>query len=105
MAFQIEVRNAILVSNPDVAASPPFPVQQAELSPRTFIFPREFSSLIAAWTRACFLAHTALAYVQHMPRQERLMDMERHVRLFKNGRNQALRIPRDLELPGREAIL
>jgi serine/threonine protein kinase len=24
---------------------------------------------------------------------------------FKNGRNQALRIPRDLELPGREAIL
>jgi antitoxin VapB len=30
---------------------------------------------------------------------------ERHVRLFKNGRNQALRIPRDLELPGRVAIL
>ncbi len=33
------------------------------------------------------------------------MDSERHVRLFKNGRNQALRIPRDLELPGQEAIL
>ena len=33
------------------------------------------------------------------------MDTERHVRLFKNGRNQAIRIPRDLELPGREAIL
>jgi antitoxin VapB len=30
---------------------------------------------------------------------------ERRVRLFKNGRNQALRIPRDLELPGHEAIL
>ena len=30
---------------------------------------------------------------------------ERHVRLFRNGRNQALRIPRDLELPGRSAIL
>jgi antitoxin VapB len=30
---------------------------------------------------------------------------ERHVRLFRNGRNQALRIPRDLELPGRAAIL
>ena len=28
---------------------------------------------------------------------------ERQVRLFRNGRNQALRIPRDLELPGREA--
>lgn len=33
------------------------------------------------------------------------LDAERHVRLFRNGRNQALRIPRDLELPGREAIL
>ena len=33
------------------------------------------------------------------------MTAERHVRLFKNGRNQALRIPRDLELPGNEAIL
>ena len=33
------------------------------------------------------------------------MDTERHVRLFRNGRNQAIRIPRDLELPGREAIL
>jgi antitoxin VapB len=29
----------------------------------------------------------------------------RRVRLFKNGRNQAIRIPRDLELPGREALL
>ena len=33
------------------------------------------------------------------------MDTQRLVRLFKNGRNQALRIPRDLELPGREALL
>ena len=33
------------------------------------------------------------------------MNPERHVRLFKNGRNQALRIPRDLELPGHEAVL
>jgi antitoxin VapB len=30
---------------------------------------------------------------------------ERHVRLFRNGRNQALRIPRDLELPGKEAVV
>jgi len=30
---------------------------------------------------------------------------ERHVRLFRNGRNQALRIPRDFELEGNEAIL
>jgi antitoxin VapB len=33
------------------------------------------------------------------------MLQERHVRLFRNGRNQALRIPRDLELPGRSATL
>lgn len=31
--------------------------------------------------------------------------VERHVRLFKNGRNQALRIPREFELPGEEAII
>jgi len=30
---------------------------------------------------------------------------ERHVRLFRNGRNQALRIPREFELEGDEAIL
>ena len=29
----------------------------------------------------------------------------RQVRLFRNGRNQAVRIPREFELPGREAIL
>jgi antitoxin VapB len=31
--------------------------------------------------------------------------VERRVRLFKNGRNQAVRIPRELELPGEEAII
>lgn len=30
---------------------------------------------------------------------------ERTVRLFRNGRSQALRIPRDLELPGHQATL
>ncbi len=33
------------------------------------------------------------------------MQSERHVRLFKNGRNQAIRIPKDFELPGEEAII
>ena len=33
------------------------------------------------------------------------MSGERQVRPFRNGRNQALRIPRDLELPGRAATL
>ena len=32
-------------------------------------------------------------------------EQERHVRLFRNGRNQALRIPREFELAGDEAIL
>ena len=29
----------------------------------------------------------------------------RHVRLFKNGRNQAVCIPREMELPGDEAVI
>ncbi len=33
------------------------------------------------------------------------MKTERHVRLFRNGRNQALRIPREFELKGNEAII
>ena len=33
------------------------------------------------------------------------MDTERHVRLFRNGRNQALRIPREFEFEGDEAII
>ena len=33
------------------------------------------------------------------------MASERHVKLFKNGRNQAVRIPREFELPGEDAIM
>jgi len=33
------------------------------------------------------------------------MSPERHVKIFKNGRNQAARIPREFELPGEEAIM
>ena len=33
------------------------------------------------------------------------MPAERHVKLFKNGRNQAVRIPREFELPGEDAIM
>lgn len=36
---------------------------------------------------------------------EGAMHTERHVKLFKNGRNQALRIPREYELPGNEAVI
>ena len=33
------------------------------------------------------------------------MGHERHVKLFKNGRSQAVRIPREFELPGEDAIM
>jgi antitoxin VapB len=33
------------------------------------------------------------------------MAEQRHVRLFRNGRNQAVRIPVEFELPGDEAIM
>ena len=33
------------------------------------------------------------------------MDETRHVKLFRNGRNQAVRIPREFELPGDEAVM
>jgi antitoxin VapB len=36
-----------------------------------------------------------------------MIDMiaERRVKLFKNGRNQAVRIPREFELPGDDAVM
>lgn len=33
------------------------------------------------------------------------MGVERHVKLFRNGRNQAVRIPREFELPGEDAVM
>lgn len=33
------------------------------------------------------------------------MTESRHVKLFRNGRNQAVRIPVEFELPGKEAIM
>jgi antitoxin VapB len=33
------------------------------------------------------------------------MAQQRHVRLFRNGRNQAVRIPVEFELPGDEATI
>ena len=37
--------------------------------------------------------------------EEVTVGSERHVKLFKNGRNQAVRIPREFELPGDAAIM
>ena len=33
------------------------------------------------------------------------MTAERHIRIFRNGRNQAIRIPREFELDAEEAII
>lgn len=33
------------------------------------------------------------------------MESSRHVKIFRNGRNQAIRIPREFELPGTDAIM
>lgn len=41
--------------------------------------------------------------LRHMP--SRSTALERHVKLFKNGRNQAVRIPREFELPGEDAVM
>lgn len=46
------------------------------------------------------MAH-AKTYASH----EVIVISERQVGLFKNGRNQAMRIPREFELPGKEVIM
>lgn len=43
--------------------------------------------------------------VKHMLGSSRKPEAVRRVRLFRNGRNQAVRIPRDYELDGGEAIM
>lgn len=44
--------------------------------------------------------------LNHMPTRGVVPVVQaRQVRLFRNGRNQAVRIPREFELPGREATI
>lgn len=40
--------------------------------------------------------------LKHMPNKTA---SERHVRIFKNGRNRAVRIPREFEFPGNDAVM
>ena len=40
-----------------------------------------------------------------MPLRRAKTSPERHVKVFKNGRNKAVRIPREFEFPGEEAIM
>ena len=41
--------------------------------------------------------------LRHMPRKKN--SVAQHVKLFRNGRNQAVRIPRNFELPGSDALI
>ncbi len=41
--------------------------------------------------------------LEHM--LEVIVGTSRHVKLFRNGQNQAVRIPREFELPGTDAIM
>jgi antitoxin VapB len=43
--------------------------------------------------------------LRHMPVRRSSVIKGQHVRLFRNGRNQAVRIPREFELPGHDAIM
>ena len=45
-----------------------------------------------------------MAYARTYARKS-AVSSERHVKLFKNGRSQAVRIPREFELPGEDAIM
>src|SRR5271156_1028922 len=48
------------------------------------------------------ICHMSLPYANM---ENAAMTEQRHVRLFRNGRNQAVRIPVEFELPGDEAIM
>lgn len=56
--------------------------------------------------RTAFVPAPTLAYAQHMPNfPSPAPASARRASLFRNGRNQAVRIPRDLELPGEEVLI
>ena len=43
--------------------------------------------------------------LRHMPVRRQSAPRAQYVRLFRNGKNQAVRIPREFELPGHDAIM
>jgi antitoxin VapB len=43
--------------------------------------------------------------LRHMLKVSEMYEHQRHVRLFRNGRNQAVRIPVEFELPGSDAVM
>lgn len=65
---------------------------------------RNHCNLVAQPRSQCLTWLTQLAFAPAYAKKVSCTT-ERHVRLFKNGRNQAVRIPREFELPGEEAIM
>jgi antitoxin VapB len=57
-----------------------------------------------AWERVTMDKLLPAAYARHMPIHAKTAP-ERRVKVFKNGRNRAVRIPREFECPGNEAIM
>jgi len=53
----------------------------------------------------CGLLRYISIYTQHYANVDRQMAHQRNVKLFKNGRNQAVRIPHEFELPGEYTIM
>jgi antitoxin VapB len=75
---------------------------RSEPRPRTLGLPtspelQNFQSLL---TEALILH-----MLSHIPAKRRSVIREQQVKLFRNGRNQAVRIPREFELPGSDAII
>jgi antitoxin VapB len=52
------------------------------------------------WTSESILADALTYALETAP-----VGIERNVKLFRNGRNQAVRIPREFELPGEDAVM
>src|SRR5215471_17567625 len=59
----------------------------------------------AELTTSLFVYRRLLGNVAAYAILDSLMRIERHVKLFKNGRNQTVRIRREFELPGEDAVI
>jgi virulence-associated protein VagC len=55
--------------------------------------------------RRCGMMPKHMPYKSLAYANEGEMSTERHVKLFKNGRNKAVRIPREFEFPGEDAVM
>jgi antitoxin VapB len=62
---------------------------------------------LSSWQRSetCLTEAPIWQMLRHMPAKRRSVIREQHVKLFRNGGNQAVRIPREFELPGNDAII